>query len=190
MQPVQKFELNKQIMKQQMISVLKSIGIIFCVVLFLPFIITVFWRGIDEAEKFPVLSGPEITVLSDKGTEKIPIDEYMCGILAQYYEIGYTREELKALSVILRTNLLYELEQNEHLYCEIWNKEIRREQWGNNFQIYELDLRNILWETTGEILLHNGKIEEITIIENLYDERSYLTILQHQYEDYVIYHYF
>lgn len=190
MQPVQKFELNKQIMKRQMISVLKSIGIIFCVVLFLPFIITVFWRGIDEAEKIPILTGPEITVLSEKGTEKIPLDEYLCGILAQYYDSGYTREELKALSVILRTNLIYELEQKEHLYCEVWNKEIRRERWGNNFQNYEMDLRNILSETAGEIMLHNGKIENITILEILNDERSYLTILQYQFEDYVIYHYF
>lgn len=181
---------NKQFESvHKMIPVLKRTGIIFCVVLFLPYIITVFGRGIDEAEKLPVLTGPVITILTEKGTQTIPTDEYLCGLLAQYYDRGYTREELKALSIILRSNFLYNLEAGKNFY-DIWSYQERRDYWGQNFPIYEKEIRNIISETAGKILLKNGKIEEITICNFSHDGTDCESILKTNYADYAIYQYF
>ncbi len=182
--PKKKFEIIKK-----MIPVLKITGVIFCVVLFLPYIITVFVRGIDEAEKLPVLTGPVITILTEKGTQSIPTDEYLCGLLAQYYDKGYTREELKAICIILRSNFLYNLEANKNFY-DIWSYQERRENWGQNFPTYEREVRNIISETAGKILLKNGKIEEITMCEFSHDGSDCESILQTNYADYAIYQYF
>lgn len=173
----------------KMIPVLKMTGIIFCIVLFLPYIITVFGRGIDEAEKLPVLTGPPITVQTDKGTQSIPTDEYLCGLLAQYYDKGYTREELKAVCIILRSNFLYNLEAGKNFY-DVWSYQERREYWGVNFPDYEKEVRNIVSETAGKILLKNGKIVEITICDFPHDGSDCETILQTNYADYAIYQYF
>ncbi len=173
----------------KMMSVMKITGVIFCLVLFLPYIITVFGRGVEEAEKLPLLTGPEITILTEKGTQSIPTDEYLCGILAQYFDKGYTREELKAISIILRSNFLYNLDIGKSFY-DIWSYQDRRELWGQNFLNYEKEVRNIISETAGKILLKNGKIEEITICDLLHDGQSYETILQNNYADYAIYQYF
>lgn len=181
---------NKQLeYVQKMIPVLKRTGIIFCVVLFMPYIITVFGRGINEAEKLPVLTGPVITILTEKGTQMIPTDEYLCGLLAQYYDKGYTREELKALSIILRSNFLYDLEAGKKFY-DIWSYQERRDYWGQNFPSYEKEIRNIISETAGKILLKNGKIEEITICNFSHDGTDCESILKTNYADYVIYQYF
>ncbi len=173
----------------KMIPVLKITGVIFCVVLFLPYIITVFGRGVDEEEKLPILTGPVITILTEKGTQTIPTDEYLCGILAQYYDKGYTREELKAVCIILRSNFLYNLEAGKKFY-DIWSYQERWEHWGTNFPDYEKEVRNIISETAGKILLKNGKIEEITICDFSHDETDCETILQNNYADYAIYQYF
>lgn len=173
----------------QMIPVFKITGIIFCIVLFLPYIVTVFGRGIDEADKLPVLTGPAITVLTEKGTQSIPTDEYLCGLLAQYYDKGYTREELKAISIILRSSFLYNLENGKNFY-DVWSYQERREHWGQNFPEYEREIRNIISETAGKILLKNGKIEEITICDFSHDGMDYESILQTNYTDYAIYQYF
>lgn len=181
---------NKQLESiHKMIPVLKKTGVIFCIVLFLPYIITVFGRGIDEAEKLPILRGPMVTILTEKGTQSIPTDEYLCGILAQYYDKGYTREELKAVCIILRSNLLCHLEAGKNFY-DIWLYQERREHWGQNFLNYEKEVRNIISETAGKILLINGKIEEITICDFLHDGTDCETILQNNYADYAIYQYF
>lgn len=173
----------------QMIPVFKIAGIIFCIVLFLPYIVTVFGRGIDEADQYPVLTGPAITVLTEKGTQSIPTDEYLCGLLAQYYDKGYTREELKALSIILRSDFLYHLENGKNFY-DVWSYQDRREHWGQNFPEYEREIRNIISETAGKILLKNGKIEEITICDFSHDGMDCESILQTNYTDYAIYQYF
>lgn len=173
----------------KMMPVLKITGVIFCLVLFLPYIITVFGRGVEEAEKLPLLTGPEITILTEKGTQYIPTDEYLCGILAQYYDKGYTREELKAVCIILRSNFLYNLENGKNFY-DIWSYQDRREHWGQNFLNYEKEVRNIISETAGKILLKNGKIEEVTICDLLHDGQNYETILKNNYADYAIYQYF
>lgn len=181
---------NKQLETlQKMIPVLKITGVIFCVVLFLPYIITVFGRGIGEAEKLPEMTGPPITVLTEKGTQSIPTDEYLCGFLAQYYDKGYTREELKAICIILRTNLLYHLESGKDFY-NVWSYQDRKEQWGQNFWEYETEVRNIISETAGIILLKTGKIEEITICDFFHDGSDFESILQLNYADYAIYQYF
>lgn len=180
---------NVHIMTQKMIPVIKITGIILGVVLFLPYIITVFGRGIGESEKLPVLTGPPITILTEKGTEAIPTDEYLCGLLAQYYDKGYTREELKVICIILRTNLLYYLESEKDNYG-VWSYQERKEYWGRNFFDFEKEVRNIISETAGTILLKNGKIEEITICNFSHDTTEFESLLQTNYADYVIYQYF
>lgn len=181
---------NKQLETlQKMIPVLKITGVIFCVVLFLPYIITVFGRGIGEAEKLPEMTGPPITVLTEKGTQSIPTDEYLCGLLAQYYDKGYTREELKAICIILRTDLLYYLESGKDVY-DVWTYQERKDHWGQNFFDFEKEVRNIISETAGKILLKDGKIEEITICDFSHDTTDFESLLQTNYTDYVIYQYF
>lgn len=173
---------------QNLIPVMKYAGIIFCFVLFLPYIITVFSQGMEEAVRFPALEGPIITITSEKGTEKIPTDVYLCEILAKYYGMDYTREELKAYCVILRTNLLYDLESDQIFFEDAWDYKMRREQWGNQFLVYETDLRNIISETKGEILLLDGTIQKITIGEFSGGQSDYKSLLYSNYADYVIYH--
>ncbi len=84
---------------------------------------------------------------------------------------------------------MYNLENGKKFY-DIWSYQDRMEFWGQNFLNYEKEIRNIISETAGKILLKNGKIEEVTICDLLHNGQNYETILKNNYADYAIYQYF
>lgn len=205
---------NIKIKWKRTIPILKRMGIVFCLVLFLPYIITVFGRGIEKGEEWIRLGGPELFVVTEKGRESIPVDEYLLKIMAPFYQESYSVEQLEVLSIVLRTNLIVSLQDGSSITDESWNQEERYLAWGNQYENYEKNLRTIISNTQGIILLYQGDIaliDEKKALDNLQSltysnfcqntdsyinstsnsaNMAYLSILNEFFEDYVIYHYF
>lgn len=163
--------------------------IVFFFILLTPYIISVFMHGIEAKETHILLGGPEMEIVSDIGTEKIPLDEYLCGMLADYCDRGFSEEELKAIAIILRSNLVYDLEKDVMPSYTYYTATERRNRWGDSYEANETMIRKIILETAGKILLYEGKLMEIPIFE-FGEGENFETILNTYYEPYEIYMYY
>lgn len=105
----------------------------------------------------------EYEVISDRpsGTLHIPMEEYLISMLAQVMEPDQPREAMQALTVLLRTQVIYESEhsggcfvRNVKLLTE-WEKE-----WGIQAENYLEIYGNAVADTAGIVMTWNGEIME------------------------------
>ena len=155
----------------------------------IPYILFVFIDRIEKKENEIILEGPPVVVQSDKGMEYIPLDEYLCGVMAPYMEAGYTTEELEFLSLIYRSNLIYDMEKGRTPLQEYYTREERQNLF-LDFEKKEEQLRIVIAQTAGDILIYKGKIMEIPMFEFGGMGLTFEEILEQYYEDYTLYHYY
>ncbi|MBQ8261928.1 MAG: hypothetical protein IJZ00_06565 [Lachnospiraceae bacterium] len=164
-------------------------GIVF-LFLFFPYMLLVALDKIPVKEEEIVLGGPEIVLQSEKGVMRVPLDEYLCGILAPYLLGDYTEAELEALSVVLRSNLLYQLQNEGVREAQYYSPAHRQILFGAEYQEKNRYLRQLILRTEGCILLHGGKLMEVPVFSFDDAEEDFSTLLQKYYENYTLYYYY
>lgn len=101
--------------------------------------------------------------------ERIPLEQYVLGVLSAEMPIDFDEEALKAQSVASRTYVLKQIERNidndydvkdsveNQVYIDI---DQMKQKWSNNFKKNYDKLYKIVSLTNGQILMYNGEIAE------------------------------
>ena len=99
--------------------------------------------------------------------EKIPLEQYLIGVLAGEMPISYNIEALKAQAVAARTYTLKKMETNKTNTYDVvdttddqvyLDQEQLKQSWQNNYDAYIKKITQAIKETTGEYLTYEGKI--------------------------------
>lgn len=146
-------------MKQNILFILLCIGL-----LSLPFLLI--------KEKDELVAPPEHMqeiacpiLIEVKGVqEKIPLEEYILGVVAAEMPITFHEEALKAQSIAARTYVLRETDYGEKAISKTVQKQVyigkdeRKEKWGASFESYEAKLEKVVKATAGEIIVYNDEL--------------------------------
>ncbi|WP_245909253.1 stage II sporulation protein D [Psychrobacillus insolitus] len=96
--------------------------------------------------------------------EKIPLEEYILGVVAAEMPITFHEEALKAQSIAARTYVLRETDYGEKAISKTVQKQVyigkdeRKKKWGASFESYEAKLEKVVKATAGEIIVYNDEL--------------------------------
>lgn len=141
--------------------------LILCIaLLFLPFLLI---KEKQNAELVPALTSKlEIDcpiLIEVKGVkEKIPLENYVIGVVAAEMPITFHEEALKAQSIAARTYVLRDTNYGEKsidptVLKQVYvSEEDRKIKWGASFQQYEDKLKKVVAATEGEIIVYKDQL--------------------------------
>lgn len=100
------------------------------------------------------------------GSQKMPLEEYLVGMVAATIPGEYETETLKAQSIILRSFCMNHMKKeegkkvvyDEELKDYYFSKEEREEVWGEKATLYHEKIQNAVNDTKGIILVCKGDI--------------------------------
>ncbi len=108
--------------------------------------------------------GRDVLVELDGLYKRMDVEEYVLGILAGVISPDYDTETLKVQAVLVRTNLLKEMEEQAtkdaaDLSFQYISVEERKRMWGQrNYDQYERRLEHAVVETAGKVLEKEGNL--------------------------------
>lgn len=131
---------------------IKLYGSILILLIFVPYLVTVYLHGGNFGFSFG-------------NSKDDQIEEQLVGILAKEMPATYETECLKAQAVIARTNLYRELEAvgddaqpESSVAPEGWTKADMSAAWGEKYEQYLEKIENAIAQTEGEVLTYNGEL--------------------------------
>lgn len=166
---------------------MKKIIIFILILIFIPFfIVTIYQKNYKEIE-LNYINTRYIRVKRIKKNiiEKLPLEQYIVGVLAGEMPINFDMEALKAQAVASRSYALkrmsYNKDKDYDLVDTIQNQvyldeEYLKNTWGNNYVININKLRKAVNETIDEYLEYNNEIADALFFStsNGYTEDSKL----------------
>ena len=111
-----------------------------------------------------------VYITSEDKVEEVPIEDYICGVVANEMPISFNEEALKAQAVASRTYLASKLVNKcslcdnadicDSTHCQVYtSKEKRMESWDNNkANEYWDKIVSAVNATEGEVLSYNGEL--------------------------------
>ena len=106
----------------------------------------------------------EVEIHVEGQNKVIPLEEYLVGVVAAEMPISFHKEALKAQAIAARTYVLKSTEGGKRPISPTVLRQVfidekeRKEKWGNYFSGNESKLREIITETKGQVLLHQGEL--------------------------------
>ncbi len=137
---------------------------VFIGLMFLPFLL------VKEKEKAVVEVVTEVEVdcpilIEVKGEqEKIPLEEYVLGVVAAEMPISFHEEALKAQSIAARTYVLRETDYGKRAIDPTVQKQVyasiasRQEKWGSSFEENEKRLEAVVEATEGQVIVYKNQL--------------------------------
>lgn len=124
--------------------------------------------------------GDTILSLYDHRAKKLvrlPLEEYLVGVVAGEMSASFEEEALKAQAVAARTFAVWHMRSlggrgcSQHkgadvcssfAHCQEWlSKDRMRRNWGKNFELYHEKIRQAVQGTKGKTMLYDGKPIEV-----------------------------
>lgn len=151
---------------------MKKIIIMTVVVVSIPFFVVCFWK--EESEKS--LDGISLKYLnetsvrvkrSDGKIEKVPLEEYVVGVVSGEMPASFEVEALKAQSVASRTYVLKKVidnKDNDYDVVDTVNNQVYldddelRNKWGDNYSKYIEKVRRAVKDTEYQYLEYGGEV--------------------------------
>lgn len=125
---------------------IKLYGSILILVIFVPYLVTVYLHGGNFGFSFG-------------NSEDEQMEEKLVGILAREIPVTYETECLKAQTVIARTNLYQSMEaEGNNSVQEGWTEAEMSAAWGDKYEQYLEKIENAVAQTEGEVLTYNGEL--------------------------------
>jgi stage II sporulation protein D len=150
----------------------KSYGMVFCLCILLPYILSIFWSGKDgqEPERYlatQVSSRIMISIQVPAGLLELSMEEYLYGALAATIPSDYELETLKAQAILLRSSIIKQyreqviegakapntLAMDDSTYRSSYE---RMELWGDQVDLFDAKMRQAVNETRGIYLTYQG----------------------------------
>ena len=148
---------------------MKKIIIFILLIIFIPFFIAIFYNKNYKEIELNYINTTYIRVkrISTSNIEKIPLEEYIVGVLAGEMPIDFEIEALKAQAVASRTYALKRIEYNKNndydVVDSIMNQvyldnDYLKNAWGNNYVKNINKLRMVVNDTLDEYLTYNDEV--------------------------------
>ena len=148
---------------------MKKIIIFITLLIFIPFFIVIIYNKNYKEIELKYINTTYIRVkrLKDNTIEKIPLEEYIVGVLAGEMPISFELEALKAQAVASRSYALKRIEYNKDKEYDVvdsimnqvyLDNEYLKEAWGHNYIKNINKLRTAVNETLDEYLEYNNSI--------------------------------
>lgn len=152
-----------------MVIIMKKIILITVLLITIPYILLLLLKPKELKEKKFIKETTQLVrVKRDKKNtiEKIPIENYLVGVLAGEMPVSYDIEALKAQAVAARTYTLKKIEQNinkEYDVIDTTNDQVYideqelKERWKESYDENIKKIKQAVYETLGEYLTYDGK---------------------------------
>lgn len=114
---------------------------------------------------------PVVTVYTAAGLKTMPLESYVCGVLAAEMPASYHLEALKAQAVAARTRAVRQMESGgcknhpeadvcgDSSCCQGYASLTEcREKWGNETDLYRRRIMGAVEETMGQLLRYDGEL--------------------------------
>jgi stage II sporulation protein D len=181
---------------------MKKIIIFITLLIFIPFFIVIIYNKNYKEIQLEYINITYIRVKQLKKDKiiKIPLEEYIVGVLAGEMPIDFDLEALKAQAIASRTYLVNHLLTNDSITNttddQVYlTKEEMQTKWLNNYKTYYNKIKQAVHDTKGLIMYHsnkpikayyfsssNGYTESSLNVFNEYQE--YLTIIESPFDQY------
>ncbi len=148
-------------------AVLRERRILFSAVSFfifiLPYILHLAINGIRPAQMETFGQSDQVTEIEmDSHTESIQLEVYLVGALVRNTESSYDEETLKAVAVILRSNVVCALvEERSMERSSFYTDEELRTLWGEEYEVNLQRYRNVITDTEGIVIFYDGEIVSV-----------------------------
>ena len=149
---------------------MKKILLFFLLMLLIPYI-TVSLLCSMKANEFSFVKNEYVRVLRKNTNEiiKVPLEEYVMGVVAGEMPASFEIEALKAQAVASRTYVMYQMIKNKNKDYDVVDtvmnqvyldsKDLKR-KWGNNYQIYIKKVKEAVEKTAYQYILYDDQIAE------------------------------
>lgn len=164
---------------------MKKIIIFITLLIFIPFLIVIIYnKNYKEIElKYINVTYIRVKKMSDNTIVKIPLEEYIVGVLAGEMPINFELEALKAQAVASRSYALKRIEYNKDKEYDVvdsilnqvyLDEEYLKESWGINYVKNINKLRTAVNETIDQYLEYNNSVVDALFFStsNGYTENS------------------
>lgn len=148
---------------------LKKVLLFSLLIILIPFlVVNIFIK--DEEIKFEYKENMYVRVKRSNGNiEKIPIEDYVVGVVAGEMPISFKKEAMKAQAVAARTYVVKKMISNfnkeydvvdtvlDQVYLDpIYLKNVWKEEYANKINI----IKEVVLETYGEYIIYNNEVIE------------------------------
>lgn len=148
-------------MKKLLFLIILMIGI--------PYLVTEVFIKDSEEIKFHFTSNTIVRIKRESTgeIEKVPLEEYVVGVLAGEMPVSFELEALKAQAVAARTYVMKKLIDNKENEYDILDTPLNqmyvdsdtlKERWKNNYTEYINKLKTAVMETNGEYITYDGVV--------------------------------
>ena len=164
---------------------MKKLIIFIILLIFIPFFIVIIYKNNYKEIELEYINTRYIRVKRLKTNEiiKIPIEEYIVGVLAGEMPISFDLEALKAQAVASRSYAMKRIEYNKDKEYDVvdsimnqvyLDEEYLKNAWGINYVKNINKLRTAVNETIDEYLVYNDKVVDALFFStsNGYTENS------------------
>lgn len=94
----------------------------------------------------------------DAGSISVPLETALVSVLSGIMDADDPEEALYAMTILLRTQAVYDIEQKGSCVIEGYASDAElRERWGENYESYHAVFAGAVSETTGIIMTYEGK---------------------------------
>lgn len=148
---------------------MKKILLFLFLILFIPFMIVVLFVKDDEI-KFEYIKTEYVRVKrKDNNIIKVPLEDYIVGVLAGEMPIDFEEEAFKAQAVAARSYVLIKMKQNKNNDYDVVDTvqnqvyldyNYLKNVWKNNYTKNINKLKKIVKDTKGQYLEYNGEIAQ------------------------------
>lgn len=129
-----------------------------CILILLPYIVTVFLNGSDLSDPGKIRAA-YVRYTDGSQVRQVLWEEYFVGVMAKEISAECELETLKAQAVVLRTSLYQELENSEEKEFKTGYFSIQelKKKWGSDFREYYNKILKAIQETESNVLYFNGE---------------------------------
>lgn len=149
---------------------LKKMLLFFLTILLIPYITITLLFNITE-EKFKFIKNEYVRVLRSKTgeIEKIPLEEYVMGVIAGEMPVSFEIEALKAQAVASRSYVMYQMIKNQKKEYDVvdtvlnqvyLDSDTMKKKWGSKYDKYVAKIKQAVEETAYQYVLYDGEIAE------------------------------
>ncbi len=122
--------------------------------------------GIDQKQQGRIII---LYSVEEKSLIKVPLEQYLVGVVAAEMPAEFEEEALKAQAVAARTYVVRRIQSknfghpllanvcDDPAHCQAWLSDKKlKEKWGNKFRLYIEKVQRAVSETRGQIIIYAG----------------------------------
>lgn len=139
--------------------------VVLFILLLIPFVVVLAvvrpeWERTERAQDGEKNTEAAYEVLCEQeaGSISVPLETALVSVLGSVMEADSPKEALRAMAILLRTQAVFEIEQNGSCIMQGYAGDMQlRERWGGNYDTYHAAYAEAVEETSGIIMTYDGK---------------------------------